>query len=744
MGLVLASRIRFKSFAIISSIGLTLWVGLLLYGIQHIRFDSTDWLTPAHPYQQTYTELIDTFESDKTIAIAITLPQGLEHPKTLQELGLFTTAIAQLPHVTTVQSPLDVTTIINDDTSLVLESVHDAWKQGRIGSISEHLATTPYYTQFISDDFATALVQITTDFPKAANTYHKQQLIQAIQNEIKKYPTLSTQYWSGNVFMQQAINQETQKNLIHLALGLIILIIGIIGVVFQWYSLVVLASIVAALTATIGSLVLLDYPMTSVMLILPVLVLIIMTANTIHIITRHQHCIATKTAPASILSHVWAHTWRPCFLTVLTTVIGFASFSWSDIQPLAQLGRASLLALWSAYGASLATLFGLLWLNPFSLTKKQASVDWIFSRLHAWVMRYSRMIVIGSIATIAVCLTTLPGLSTQTAMLDIFFPKDSKLYQDTHYIDQVLSGSSSIDILIQSPVEDTFRSIDNLEALHAIRAQLLAHPLIRKVNTLLDPLQLLNTALHGPDRPLPETQSALSQSLLFLEFSRGDSQNDVLSPYVDFTYTTTRLSCITQQLSSDETRDLIQWLQQTIIAPPNTTVTTTGTAVVFHGVNESILRTQLIALGITMGMIFLILWYCFGLKLAVLGIIPNALPILVTASVGIALKIQMDIASVLIASISLGICVDDTIHVLDYYHESGDTLATMRVVGRAICITSLLFSIGFLAFTTTDLVLLQKFGALSCLAIALAWVSDLIVLPALLRVAFGNSKLPIR
>lgn len=744
MVLVLESRIRFKSFAIISSIGLTLWVGLLLYGIQHIRFDSTDWLTPAHPYQQTYTELIDTFESDKTIAIAIALPQGLAHSETIQTLANFTASIRQLPHVATVQSPLDVTTIINDDTSLVLESVYDAWKQGRIGSIPKHLATTPYYTQFISDDFTTALVQITTDFPKASTTYHKQQLITAIQKKINQHPALRTQYWSGNMFMQQAINQETKKDLVNLALGLIILITGIIGVMFRWYSLVVLASIVAALTATIGSLVVLDYPMTSVMLILPVLVLIIMTANTIHVIARHQHCIAKKTNSPSVLRYVWTRTWRPCFLTVLTTVIGFASFSWSDIQPLAQLGRASLLALWSAYGASMATLFGLLWLSPFSSDKKPVSTDWLFSRLHTWVMQHSRKIIIGSIATIAVCLATLPGLTTQTAMLDIFFPKHSQLYQDTHYIDNVLSGSSSIDILVQSPVEDTFRSIDTLEDLQAIRTQLLAHPLIRKVNTLLDPLQLLNTALHGPDRPLPETQSDLSQSLLFLEFSRGDSQNDVLSPYVDFTYTTTRLSCITHQLSSDEISDLIQWIQQTIITPPNTTMKTTGTAVVFHGVNESILRTQLIALGITMGMIFLILWYCFGLKLAVLGIIPNALPILVTAAVGIVLKIPMDIASVLIASISLGICVDDTIHVLDYYYESGDTLETMRVVGRAICITSLLFSIGFLAFTTTDLVLLQKFGALSCLAIALAWMSDLIILPAILHVGFGNPKRPIR
>lgn len=688
--------------------------------------------------------MIDTFESDKTIAIAIALPHGLEHPKTLQELGLFTTAIAQLPHVTTVQSPLDVTTIINDATSLVLESVHDAWKQKRIDSIPEHLATTPYYTQFISHDFTTALVQITTNFSKDSTVQSKQQFIQAIQNEIKQYPTLKTQYWSGNLFMQQVINQETQHNLVRLILALVIIITGIVGVVFRGYSLIVLASIAAALAAATWALVVLDYPMTSVMLILPVLIVIIMTANTIHVITRHHHYVATHTDSNAILRDVWTRTWRPCFLTILTTVIGFASFSWSDIQPLAQLGRASLLAIWVAYGASTITLFGLLRLSPYSTAKLPSRNELSFQELHDWVMRHSRSIILTSIAIVGLCLAILPGLTTQTAMLDIFFSKNSQVYQDTQYIDHTLSGSSRIDILIQSPHDDTFRSINTLEALQAIRTQLLEHPLIRKVNTLLDPLQLLNTALHGPDMPLPETQSDLSQSLLFLEFSRGDTQTDVLSPYVDFTYTTTRLSCITQQLDSDETRDLIQWIKQTVVAPPNTTITPTGTAVVFHGVNESILRTQLIALSITMGLVVCILWYCFGLKLAVLGLIPNILPILVTAAVSIALKIPMDIASVLIASISLGICVDDTIHLLDYYYESGDTLGTMRVVGRAICITSLLFSIGFLAFTTTDLVLLQKFGALSCVAIATAWVSDLIVLPAVLRVAFGKSNRTIR
>lgn len=740
MDLALVSRIRFKAFDVTAIIGLVLWTGLLFYSSQHIRFDSTDWLAPSHPYQQTYAELMDTFESDKTIAIAITLHQDLDNPETIQNLANFTKHIRTLPHVTTVQSPLDVTTIINDDTSLILESVYDAWINKRIHSIPEHLATTPYYTQFISHDYTTALVQVTTDFPKEATTDHKQQLITSIHDAIQKYPTFGQQHWSGNALMQQAINQETRDNLSHLSIGLILIIVCIIGLVFRRYSLVVLTSVVAALTATIGTIALLDYPMTSIMLILPILVLVIMTATTIHIIAQHQYQSAVALPKKPGLTSVWLQTWRPCFLTILTTAIGFISFSWSDIQPLSQLGRASMVAVWGAYGASMITVFGLLRIIPISASTAHASPGWVFQQLHAWIIRYSRFIVVGSLVTIGVCVATLPGLKTQTAMLDIFFPKHSQIYQDTHHIDRVLSGSSNLDILIQSPTEDLFRSIDSMASIQTIREQLLTHPLIQKVNTMLDPLQLLNTALHGPESPLPETQSDLSQSLLFLEFSRGDDQGDVLSPYVDFTYTTTRLSCITKQLSSDETRDLIQWIQTTIIPPPSTTLTTTGTAMVFHGVNVSILRTQCVALGITLGIIILILWYCFGIKLAILGTIPNVLPILMTAAIGIGLGIPMDIASVLIASISLGICVDDTIHLLDHYHAYGDIQKTLHVVGRAICVTSFLFILGFLAFTTTDLVLLQKFGALSSLAIALAWVSDLIILPAIVHVAFLNTN----
>ena len=243
------------------------------------------------------------------------------------------------------------------------------------------------------------------------------------------------------------------------------------------------------------------------------------------------------------------------------------------------------------------------------------------------------------------------------------------------------------------------------------------------------------------EKALPQSDEALSQELLFLEFSRGEEENDVLSEYVDFDYKNARIHLQTPNIGANQTKDLIHFLDKELRVLEFPGYVYAGSSVFFKALSGYILETQLLSIGVTLAVIWIVFVIIFGLKLGSLGMIPNIVPITFTLGLISLLKIPFDFATVLISSISFGICVDDSIHFIHYYKYEKDkgvpfddrTRLSVQILGYPILMTTILLSLGFGVFMTSDLVLLIKFGAFTVFAIIIALVADLIVLPAALK-----------
>ena len=170
--------------------------------------------------------------------------------------------------------------------------------------------------------------------------------------------------------------------------------------------------------------------------------------------------------------------------------------------------------------------------------------------------------------------------------------------------------------------------------------------------------------------------------------------------YIDFDYSNAKVHLQTPNLSANETRDLLAKINIELKRSDLPGYVYAGSSVFFQVLSGYVLETQLLSIGVTLLAIWILFMLIFGIKLGSLGMIPNIVPILLTLGSISLLQIPFDFATVLISSISFGICVDDSIHFMHYYKFKKDngvpfydrTRSTVRVLGYPLVLTTVLLS----------------------------------------------------
>ena len=268
---------------------------------------------------------------------------------------------------------------------------------------------------------------------------------------------------------------------------------------------------------------------------------------------------------------------------------------------------------------------------------------------------------------------------------------------------------------------------------------------MKGINDISLPVGMIHQSFDDSDSLFPQTSDALGQELLFLEFSRGDNKTDVLSSVVDFDYKNTRFEIITEQLTTSKIKKLVHYLVQEFDSVTFGSVSITGSQFLSYVLGNYVLHSQFITVLITLSFIWILFVSIFGVRLGSIGMLPNIIPMCITLSLLPITNTPFDFATVLISSVTLGLCVDDTIHWLHYFQlarKEGDdvpAIQTSRVMFKPLFLTSIILGMGFGVLGIADLVILQKFGVFTTIAIFLAFVSDIVFLPALIRY-FGLTK----
>lgn len=592
--------------------------------------------------------------------------------------------------------------------------------------------------QMLSDDAQTALIEIQYDWLYIQdNAQCTEPILAAAKQVASEHPGVPMEFHvTGNVPLRMVLMKNNRNNEIRYQVIGYSMILLMAAILFRGLSivLVVAAAPVLGVFWTLGFLRYFDLqenPFSFV--ILPVLLSLVGFTDGVHIMIHIRKCMREGMAPKDACKRTLELVGLACFLTSLTTAIGMGSLAWANHQVVREFGWSCVLgvtATWISVMLVIPLISMTPWSRRLSLGSERDLLQHAIGRFEPtlyWIIDRKR-----SISYFAILLTLgLGGLALALRPDDrksSAFPTGSDAQQSLAHLDQAMNG---LDVCMINVKWDPQKLSSEQVAMALDQAEsvLKSEPLIGHPLSLVT---LLN-ALPGEGSVLDKLSMAelLPPPLRQRLFDQDQST-------ATMTYRCKDLGTATYQSTFER---IDQSLQSIAAKNPGLTMEMQGEAI-WRWRNLYTIVTDLTAsLGSAALIIFAVLAVAYrSLRLGLIAIIPNVLPLLASAAYMVITKQPLEVVSVCCFTICLGIAVDDTIHFMSRYLEEfkhGGSHASIiqrsfREVGTGMMMTTIVLVAGFSSVVTSDTRDHRVFGALGVITLVMALLCDMFLLPALL------------
>ncbi len=429
----------------------------------------------------------------------------------------------------------------------------------------------------------------------------------------------------------------------------------------------------------------------------------------------------------------------PLLVTGMTTAAGFLALALSPLAAIREFAVLSAVGILSTVALSLTFLpsaLRYLGCPPLRKLPGEAIFAAMASGLASFDVARRRFIMSVALLLMAIALYGAMDIEPGTNYIDNF-PEDSQVRQDYDAINAGLGGANSFSVVLTAAIPDAFVNPAVLREVSELQAWLLEQPEIGSAQSIVDHLKLINRTLNEGDPAayrIPDTDVEAAQLLMF-------GGGDEIKGFVDNRFRHSQIKLLANVQGTAEISALLERIEERLgQLSPVMVGRVTGSSVLITDAVEAIVSGQWLSIGTALLVVYLALVTLFtSWKVGFLALLPNVLPVtFYFGALGYA-GISLNPTTSLIACIVLGIAVDDTVHYLARFNaqarekasELKATYSTLRNLIRPITLTSATLVAGFLVLTGSDLRSHVQFGALAALTLAVAWVSDIILTPAL-------------
>lgn len=481
--------------------------------------------------------------------------------------------------------------------------------------------------------------------------------------------------------------------------------------------------------------------------IMPVLVGVICLSDVIHIINRYYEAASVCNDKREVLVTTMENMVEACFLTSITTAVGFASLGFADIKPIREFG------IWSAYGIMIAYVLGIS-LVPIILsfldmpdrpTRDRYARSLVNMALHGIERLAAKDKIWMPLITVGLGIISIIGITKLSieSQISAELQKDAPSIRSMTFIEKNISGFRTLELAIEGR-PGTFKEAWALKEIQKIQNYLDALPDVDKSLSLADFIGTFHRAMNGNQTEMggiPDDSSTLADYLMLISMS---DRSEMLNSFVTEDFAAARISA---RIHDKSTRQHLQMLtaledfgRQHL--DPRLKMRTTGALRLYATKTTALIKSQIRSLGFSFLVITLILIvYLRSIKTALIVMIPNMLPVIITLGVMGFSDITLNLSTVMIASIAIAITVDDTIHFLARYRSeviSGVPFLeavkqTLRRSGQAMVFTSFVIAGGFFILVFSNVTLNRHFGLLTAFTMITALMADLFLLPYLIK-----------
>ena len=605
---------------------------------------------------------------------------------------------------------------------------------------------------------------------KTLNDRERTTLINNLRNIINEADNKNTYYLGGVEMIASDVINFVKNDILIFSLSVVLIIIFVLFFIFRQIKWVFLCLLSSAYSVIIifGVLGLTQIEVTAISSNFSALIFILSISMNIHIINYYRLQDNQKNS----LNNTFKTMFWPCFYTTLTTMVAFGSLIITEIKPIIDFGFIMLIGLTISLVCSFTILPLLIFIFPKN-NKLDRNHHILKLNFLSIAKNNSKKIVFIAFLLFISSIGGIYNLSVENSFVN-YFKKNAEIYKGMKLIDEQLGGTTPVDIILNFNEEeyelslnsseneevidedidleedffddDMFIDEDNnnwfsdekLQLIYDIHEYLDAREEIGKVQSIKSLIDLANLINKQP-------LSIFELSILYEEVP-DNYREQLIYPYLLIDENMARITARVRDSGNINRKQLIEDIQSFIKLNKNSSLENfkiNGLLVLYNNMLDSLFSSQIKSLGFVIGLIFLMFLILFkSFKLSALGIIPNIFTSSMILGIIGYLSIPLDIMTITIAAITIGIAVDNTIHYLYRYKEfkKNNTVIdsikyTNASAGLAVFTTSVTIALGFSILSLSSFIPTVIFGIFTSIAMVLAMIGVLLFLPSLLLIS---------
>jgi len=733
--------------------------------------NSLESIVPANdPDREFLVDVIHSFGSDEWVILALSTTGGLSR-EAINTTAQLVEEMKDTPGVTRVISPFTVPLITSSKDIIDLRSALDRKELDRdklAAIIDQDAVLAGYLFRLSNDNVATWAVSAELGAKSAVRSAKEekkgdrqfgvsQEMRAELVRKAEKAASLLPSDWevhiTGVPYIKIRLTEYIRNNVATYGVVVLILLSVFLFLVHGTFMGVILPllTVFFAVIWTMGLLVVMGQSINIYTSMIPTLLLFIGITNSIHIIACYQQELTSERENSNVVKSMVHMMATPCLMTSVTTAAGFATLSISNVVLIRILGiymavgiLFSLLISFTLIPASLSLLEQKQYLSmKFNLFR------WLpqsLANLMTLVSRQKCVILFGTALVSLGAIVGLMRLEVETHYLN-YFRKSDPISRAIRFIESRLTGATVMDVVLKLHSDGGLDSIATMDEIRLIEDELRSFPEVVKVLSPRHPLISLHRALTGSrSDELPTDVSLLSQELFLLENSL---EGDPLRGLYDESSGRVRIRSFMLSVPSRRMMEMSKKITAMLNAKFPGRARITGTTPLFLKTMDEIVWGQLRSFVVIFSIVLLVMTILMrSLKIGIISMIPNVLPIFcVIGFMGI-ISMPMNHASAVNSCVGLGVAIDDTIHFLvrvrreilagRSYEDALQRAAS--TVGRAIVFTSVVMAAGFSVFMFSKFKNIADFGTIATTIMIAALAGDLILLPVCLLIfrPFGS------
>ncbi|MCH7829665.1 MAG: MMPL family transporter [Proteobacteria bacterium] len=738
-----------------------IWIGFAASGVRFLEFstDYRDFFGEKNPQLQAFEELQDTYTKSDYVLMLITPKDGrVFTPQTMESVRWLTEEAWQVPYSRRVDSLTNFqhTKAFEDDLmvgDLVPEPLQLSPEQlAEIRTIA--LAEPLIIDRLVDAQASVTAVIVTIQLPGEAldEVPTVAAFVRELEKELEARDSNLTVGLSGTVMMNNSFGESSEKDITTLVPLMFLTVIVVLGLLLRSVSASVttIAVIFMSIFAGMGLLGWSGIKLTSPTASAPIIILTMAVADAVHLLSTFFHGLRNNLSKHDAMVESMRINFQPVLLTSVTTIIGFLSINFSEVPPLRHMGNTVAVGVLAAFILSITFLPALMVMLPVKAQAHAGRQKKAMTDLSRFVVKNRRpllwvmsLIAIGFIALI-------PRNEINDDFVK-YFDETVQFRIDSDYASEHLVGASTIEYSLDSGVDGGISDPAYLAKLQQFVDYLHGLQDVTHVYSITDIFKRLNMNLHGDDPDyyvLPEERELAAQYLLLYEMSLPYGLD--LNDQINVTKSATRIRVSLVDQTSKHMLQLEQqlgaWLHENM---PEIRATAASTSLMFAHIGQRNAKSLTFGAAIALVLISMLLIVALrSRKIGTLSLVPNLVPVGIAFGVWALISGQVGMSLSIVAGMTLGIVVDDTVHFLSKYlrarREKGLSSEeaihyAFTSVGMALIVTTVVLISGFLVLTFSSFKINSDMGLLTSITIGIALVMDFLLLPPLLMKLDGKN-----